>query len=102
MYLPEPDRNNVVTEADTLKNHIKTVSRPNANPTGRAKITRLEGLNFCHTDLSGQSWEQGYQFVKIATSEGEVIKANYSLEVELTCRNVVCCNEESKSVTIPI
>ena len=53
MYLPEPERNNVVTEADTLKNHIKTVARPNANPTGRAKITRLEGLNFCHTDLNG-------------------------------------------------
>ena len=101
MYLPEPERNNAVKEADTLTNHIKKVSRPTNNNGGRAKITRLEDLNFCYTN-NGQSWEQGYQFVKIATSEGDVIKASYRMEIELVLRNAMCCSEQIKSTTIPI
>ena len=101
MYLPEPERNNATKEVDSLSNHIKRVSKPTNNNGKKAKITRLEDLNFYYTN-NGQSWEQGYQFVKIATSEGDVIKASYRLEIELVLRNAMCCNEQTKSTTIPI
>ena len=60
MYNPKPESNNAVEGANTLSNQIKTIAKPNGKAPTRAKIGRLEGFNYGHTDDDGNSWEQGY------------------------------------------
>ena len=76
--------------------------RTNTNTTGRAVKSLLQDINFCHTDGNGHHWEQGYQYVKIATSDGDVVKANYELKIDFTVRNTMSCSDQMKTTTIPI
>lgn len=59
------------------------------NNQKRVPKSPLSDLNFYHENTSGFSWEQGYQFVQIATCNAPVIKANLSFKVDFKVKKTL-------------
>ena len=49
-----------------------------------------------------EEWEQSYQFVDLATVEGEVLKVNYLVALEVTILTNFGFSKQSKEIRVPI
>jgi hypothetical protein len=53
-------------------------------------------------EATGNSWEQGYQYVDMASVDGDVLKVNYFVDLEVTIANNLGLSKQTRNLKVPI